>query len=105
MTQPVARNATFRFQDTAILSVEIVEAPTVVPSAWIDEQLADTYARLDVRPGLLEGLAGIVERRWWPEGVSFADAAALAGRKALEAAGVPPESIGLLIDTAVSVIT
>jgi len=102
MTQPVARNATFRFQDTAILSVEIVEAPTVVTSAWIDEQLADTYARLDVRPGLLEGLAGIVERRWWPEGVSFADAAALAGRKALEAAGVPPESIGLLIDTAVS---
>jgi 3-oxoacyl-[acyl-carrier-protein] synthase-3 len=102
MTQPQARNATFRFGDTAILSVEQVEAPEVVTSAWIDEQLADTYARLDVRPGLLEGLAGIKERRWWPEGVSFADAAAMAGRKALDAAGVEPGAIGLLIDTAVS---
>ena len=55
-----------------------------------------------MRPGLLEGLAGIVERRWWPEGVSFADAAAMAGAKALEAAQIPAESIGLLIDTAVS---
>lgn len=102
MTQPQARNATFRFGDTAVLSVEQVEAPEVVTSAWIDEQLADTYARLDVRPGLLEGLAGIKERRWWPEGVSFADAAAMAGRKALDAAGVEPGAIGLLIDTAVS---
>ncbi len=102
MTQPQARNATFRFQDTAILSVEAVEAPDVATSAWIDEQLADTYARLDVRPGLLEGLAGIKERRWWPQGVTFADAAAMAGRKAIEAAGIRPDQIGLLIDTAVS---
>ncbi len=102
MTQPQARNATFRFQDTAIVSVEQVEAPTAVTSAWIDEQLADTYARLEVRPGLLESLAGIRERRWWPEGVSFADAAAMAGRKAIEAAEIEPGAIGLLIDTAVS---
>lgn len=102
MTQPQARNATFRFQDTAILSVESVEAPEVVTSAWIDEQLADTYARLEVRPGLLEGLAGIKERRWWPEGVSFADAAAMAGEKAIAAAGIDRSRIGLLVDTAVS---
>jgi 3-oxoacyl-[acyl-carrier-protein] synthase-3 len=95
-------NATFRFTDTAVLSVSIAEAPIVVTSAEIDEALAETYARLDVRPGLLEGLAGIVERRWWPEDVTFADAAAMAGAKALADAGIEAKRVGLLIDTSVS---
>ena len=95
-------NATFRFSDTAVLSVAIAEAPIVVTSAEIDVALADTYERLDVRPGLLEGLAGIVERRWWPEDVTFADAAAMAGSKALAEAGIEPGAIGLLVDTSVS---
>lgn len=95
-------NATFRFTDTAVLSVTAAEAPIVVTSADFDAALADTYARLDVRPGLLEGLAGIIERRWWPEDVTFADAAAMAGSKALAEAGIEPERVGLLIDTSVS---
>lgn len=95
-------NSTFRFTDTAVLSVSVAEAPVVVTSAEIDEALAETYARLDVRPGLLEGLAGIAERRWWPEDVTFADAAAMAGAKALADAGIEPERVGLLIDTSVS---
>ena len=95
-------NATFRFTDTAVLSVSIAGAPIGVTSAEIDEALADTYARLDVRPGLLEGLAGIVERRWWPEDVTFADAAAMAGAKALADAGIEAKRVGLLIDTSVS---
>lgn len=97
----LAGNTTFRFADTAVLSVSIAEAPIVVTSAQFDEALADTYARLDVRAGLLEGLAGIKERRWWPEDVSFADAAAMAGAKALADAGIDAGSIGLLIDTSV----
>lgn len=95
-------NATFRFSNAAVLSVAIAEAPIVVTSAEIDAALADTYERLDVRPGLLEGLAGIVERRWWPEDVTFADAAAMAGSKALAEAGIEPGAIGLLVDTSVS---
>lgn len=50
---------------------------------------------------MLEGLAGIRSRRWWPETVSFADAAAKAGRLALDNSGVNPSDIGLLIDTSV----
>ena len=95
-------NSTFRFTDTAVLYVSIAEAPVVMTSADIDVALADTYARLDVRPGLLESLAGIVERRWWPEDVTFADAAAMAGAKALADAGIAPERVGLLVDTSVS---
>ena len=52
-------------------------------------------------PGMLEALAGITERRWWPEDVTFADAAAMAGAKAIAEAGIDPSSIGLLIDTSV----
>lgn len=94
-------NTEFHFTDTAILSVVGIEAPITVTSPEIDAQLADTYARLGLRPGMLESLAGIEERRWWPEGVSFADAAALAGAKALAESGVAPHQVGLVIDTSV----
>ena len=50
---------------------------------------------------MLEQVAGIEERRWWPEDVTFADAAAQAGAQALAEAGIAPEQIGLLIDTSV----
>jgi 3-oxoacyl-[acyl-carrier-protein] synthase III len=94
-------NATYRFTDAAVLSVCAADAPIVVSSADFDEQLADTYARVGLRGGMLESLAGITERRWWPEDVSFADAAAMAGAKALAEAGVDPAAVGLLIDTSV----
>lgn len=94
-------NATHSHSDTAILSVVAVHAPEVVTSAYFDERLTDTYSRLGTQPGLLENLAGIRERRWWPEEVSFAEAAARAGRKAIDESGIDPARIGLLIDTSV----
>ena len=94
-------NATFQYTDTAVLSVSGVDAPQVVTSDEIDEQLAATYDRVGLRPGMFESLAGISERRWWPTDVTFADAAAMAGAKALADAGVDPGQVGLLIDTSV----
>ena len=87
--------------DTAIISIAHVDAPEVVPSSRFDEILSDTYERLGAHPGLLENLAGIRERRWWPEGHLFTDAAIAAGRLALKSSGVGAEQIGLLIDTSV----
>lgn len=94
-------NSVFRHQHSGILSLAAVEAPVVVTSDWIDEQLAETYQRNGMRPGLLAGVAGIEERRWWNEDVSFADAAALAGRAAIEQAGIDPSEIGVMISTSV----
>lgn len=94
-------NATFTYSDTAILAVTAAVAPIVVTSDEIDAQLMDTYDRVGLRPGMLEHLAGIKERRWWAPDVTFADAASMAGAKALAEAGVNPESVGLLIDTSV----
>jgi 3-oxoacyl-[acyl-carrier-protein] synthase-3 len=94
-------NATFTYSDTAILAVTAAIAPIVVTSDEIDAQLLNTYDRLGLRPGMLENLAGVKERRWWSPDVSFADAASMAGAKALAEAGINPESVGLLIDTSV----
>lgn len=94
-------NAQHSHSDAAIVSVVAVHAPEVVTSRDIDQRLMATYERLGASPDLLENLAGIRERRWWPEDVSFAEAAAMAGRKAIEEAGVAPDRIGLLVDTSV----
>ncbi len=94
-------NATFTYSDTAILAVTAVVAPIVVTSDEIDAQLMQTYDRVGLVPGMLESLAGIKERRWWAPDVTFADAASMAGAKALAEAGVSPDSVGLLIDTSV----
>jgi len=95
-------NASFSHRRAGVISVEAVAAPEVVTSAWIDDQLAETYARIGVRPGLLVELAGIHERRWWPEDVTFDQAGAMAGQKAIDAAGIDTAEIGLLVSTSVS---
>jgi 3-oxoacyl-[acyl-carrier-protein] synthase-3 len=94
-------NAIFNLADTALVSVAHVDAPEVVPSSRFDKILAETYERVGAQSGLLESLAGIKERRWWPEGHLFTDAAAAAGEKAIAVSGVRVDDIGLLIDTSV----
>jgi 3-oxoacyl-[acyl-carrier-protein] synthase-3 len=95
-------NTIFRHQDTAVLSVTAIDAPVVVTSDYFDEQLAETYRRTGMRPGMLAKLAGIHERRWWPAGTTFVDGAVEAGAKAIAEAGVDPTRIGLMINTSVS---
>ncbi len=97
----MSANTVFRLKNTSILSVAAIEAPEVVTSASFDEQLAPTLERLGLRPGMLEQVAGIQERRWWPQDVTYSEAAAEAGKEALETAGIAPDKIGLLIDTSV----
>jgi 3-oxoacyl-[acyl-carrier-protein] synthase-3 len=87
---------------TYVWGVGHAEAPERITSSWIDDQLATTFERVGVRRGLLEEVAGIVERRWWPEAMRFDEAAALAGAQALENAGVEARDVDLLISTSVS---
>ncbi|HYN30106.1 MAG TPA: 3-oxoacyl-ACP synthase III [Dermatophilaceae bacterium] len=95
-------NATHHFTNTAILAVQAIDAPEVVTSASLDERLTDTYARVGLRPGMLERVVGIRERRWWPEGFSFVEGAVAAGAKAIGESGVDPARIGLMVNTSVS---
>jgi 3-oxoacyl-[acyl-carrier-protein] synthase III len=98
----VATNANFSFDDVAVLSVEACEAPIVVTSADVDERLAPFYQRTRCLPGLVASLAGSHERRQWPSDVSFIQAAAMAGERAIAASGIDRSKIGVVIDTSVS---
>jgi 3-oxoacyl-[acyl-carrier-protein] synthase-3 len=97
----MTENSVLTHRNVGVLAVEAVDAPEVVTSAWIDEQLAETYERTGLKAGTLSDLAGIEERRWWPEGVTFDQAAAMAGRAALDASGIDPQRVGMLISTSV----
>ncbi len=95
-------NSIHRFSNTSVLSVCAIDAPRVVTSAEMDERLAEVYARVGLRPGMMQRLAGIQERRWWNRGTTFADGAAMAGAKAMAEAGVHPGQVGLMVNTSVS---
>jgi 3-oxoacyl-[acyl-carrier-protein] synthase-3 len=97
-----AGNSIHRFGNTSVLAVCAIDAPVVVTSTDIDDRLADVYERVGLRPGMMQRLAGIHERRWWNKGTTFADGAAMAGAKAMAEAGVNPGDIGLMVNTSVS---
>src|SRR6266513_1410052 len=97
----MGQNTSFTFDDAAVISVVACHAPEVVTSAEFDERLSDAYSRLGGRAGLLERLAGVRERRWWPEGKTCQEPAAMEGAKAIAESGVDVDAIGLLIDSSV----
>lgn len=91
-----------RFTNVGIESVVHIDAPVRLTSAEIVERLRPALTRLGMRADLLERVAGIRERRIWDGEMPVSTAAAMAGRKALEASGVDPGRIGVLISTSVS---
>src|SRR3954452_3079933 len=101
MGSSVTGNTTHRFRNTTMLDISRADASRVVTSDELDERLAETYARVGLRPGLLERLAGIRERRWWADDVTFVDGAATAAAKAISESGVDPAAIGLMVNTSI----
>lgn len=95
-------NATYRLHNTTILSVEAVDAPEVVTSSAIDDRLEKTYSRIRLSRGMLARLAGVQTRRWWPADSEYVDGAIEAARRALDAAGVDPQEVGVLINASVT---
>ncbi len=90
-----------RFENVSILSVSHVDAPHVMTSEEIERRLAPTLERLGMRSDLLRDLSGIMERRFWDDGVPPSEPATEAGRAAIEKAGVDPNALGILVNTSV----
>lgn len=88
---------TLRYRRVHIAAIGHELPAQVVTTREIEARLAPLYQALRVQPGQLEALTGIRERRWWTQGYSMAAGATAAGRKALEAAGLPVDAIGMLI--------
>lgn len=95
-------NATTRFDNVSLLSVTSTLPSRVTTSDEIEERLALALRRLRLRGGLLQRVAGVLERRNWAAGESSDDATVSAGRRALAEAGVASSEVGLLINTSVS---
>ncbi|WP_159736735.1 3-oxoacyl-ACP synthase III, partial [Arthrobacter sp. 9V] len=95
-------NATAKHRNVSLLSVATTTAERVTTSADIEAKLRGVLRRLRLPMGLLERVAGVIERRNWGEGQTFQDAAIDAGRRAMAEAGVRPDEIGLLINTSVT---
>ncbi len=71
--------------------------PNVVTSAALEDRLASLYKGLFLQHGQLEAWTGIRERRYWSDGMTMAEGATRAGRKALAASAVATDDIGMLI--------
>jgi 3-oxoacyl-[acyl-carrier-protein] synthase III len=71
--------------------------PNVVTSADLEKRLEPVYDALHFQQGQLEAITGIRERRFWDPGFKMHDGAVKAGRKALEASGISPSDVGMLI--------
>ena len=89
------------FNNVMIESVEYVLGPHRVTSSDLEEQISETLARLGIRPGLLEALSGIRERRFWDLGTQPSDIATMAARKAIEISGIDPQEIGCMVNTSI----
>ncbi len=90
------------FNNVSIVAVDYVLPETIVTSSQIETQLAPILDRFKIKPGMIEGLTGIKERRFWDRGVQASDVATLAARKVIEKTGISKESIGCMISTSVS---
>ena len=86
-----------RFTKVSIAGLGYELAPNVITSDDLEKRLAPVYSALHIQPGQLEALTGISERRFWDADVRLSQKAAQAGKKALNAAGIDPREIGVLI--------
>ena len=91
-----------RFTNVAISGLAHVDADVVVSSSELENEITTTMERLNMPPGLLEGLTGIKNRRFWTAGMAPSDAAALAAQKVLDQTTIDRTKVGALINTSVS---
>src|SRR2546427_11783754 len=87
-----------RYSPVCIESIGYELPKHVVTSAETEARLAPLYDRLQPPYGRLEMMSDIRERRFWDDGVNPSDAAALAGRKALDRAGVLGHEIECILN-------
>jgi len=92
----------FRFKHVCLESIVYIEPEDVVTSYEIEKSLSSIYEKFKLSFGRLEMFSGIKQRRFWKEGTLPSDAAAKAGRKAIEKAGIDYEKIQCLINSSVS---
>ncbi|MBX3395380.1 MAG: 3-oxoacyl-ACP synthase III [Phycisphaerae bacterium] len=86
-----------KYERVHIESIGYELPPCVVTSRALEDRLAPLYRELRIQPGQLEAWTGVRERRYWNSGMSVAEGATRAGRRALAASRVAAEDIGVVV--------
>jgi 3-oxoacyl-[acyl-carrier-protein] synthase-3 len=89
------------FDNVNIEAVAYELPPNIISSVQTEEQLSPVYNKLRLPYGRLELMTGIKERRFWHPRTRPSTVAALAGKKALEQAGIETEQVDCLIHASV----
>ena len=89
------------FKNVTIEAVEYELGPHPVTSTDLEEQFSETLSRLGIRPGTLEMISGIRERRLWDLGTQPSAIATVAAEKAIASSGIDREKIGCMVSTSV----
>lgn len=90
------------FENVAIMGMGFVEPPHRIASTEIEAQLAENIQRFGMRPNLITELTGIHARKFWDPGVQASEVATQAAVRALEAANLSRDKVGIIISTSVS---
>jgi acyl-CoA:acyl-CoA alkyltransferase len=86
-----------RYQNVCLESLGYALPAEILTSEEIENRLAPLYERLKLPQGRLELMSGIRQRRLWPRGMRPSGQSVVSGRRAIEAAGIDPNSIGALV--------
>jgi len=90
-----------RWSDVALDGLSAVLPQARRTTQEIEQALSPLYKRLGLKPGWVETVTGIAERRLWGRGQTFLDGAVQASRQAMTEAGVQPADIGAVISCSV----
>lgn len=85
------------YQNACLESFAAVLPDEVVTTPQIEARLAPLYQRLRLPEGRLELMTGIQERRFWAPGTRPSEKSAEAAEKAIRAAGIDKQDVGLLV--------
>lgn len=100
------RSSVRRFKNVRIENLITALAPERVTSDALEAEMAPTYERLGIPSRCIQGLTGIVARRFWGEDTPLAEPAVDVARRCLQTAGMgeanATKRLGLLVNTSVS---
>jgi 3-oxoacyl-[acyl-carrier-protein] synthase-3 len=91
----------FKFNNVSIISVSSIDAPNIVKSSEIEEELLPTLSKLGLRKNIIQELTGVLERRYWDINTEPSEVATKVAIKCLEEAHLDRKKIGVLINTSV----
>lgn len=90
-----------RFGNVSLAAIGYLQPEVEITSEWIESELAETYERLRLPAGRLEGMSGIRSRRIWKDGTRLSDCSAKSCNLALAAGEVSAQDVGVLIHASV----